>query len=294
MSLGPPSTAYIQQYNNTIYLLAQQQDNRFAMAVVVDNDWTGQAKFYDQYNQDVATELETRYADTPTQLPDFKRRMVTTRYFVSNTLEDPKDALQMAIDPKSIMMRAKMAAFNRTKDDLIISAQGGVAYTGQSGTTSVNFPSSNQIVYNQFTSGNGLTKAKTLAAKRILDANEVEPTERFLSHTAAQLEDLLNTTEVTSSDYNVVKTLVQGELNTWCGFAFIHSERLLTDVSGHRLIYAWQRYAVQLAIQKEITGRVDERNDKNYAWQVYMAMCMGSTRLEEGRIVQIACVENAF
>lgn len=292
--MGAPSTAYIQQYNNTIYLLAQQQDNRFRMAICVDSNFTGQNKFYDQYASDTAVELTTRYADTPTQLPDFRRRMVTPRYFVSNTLEDPKDALQMAIDPKSTMMQAKWAAFNRTIDDLIVSAQGGTAYTGQSGTTAVTFPTSNKIVYNQFTTGNGLTKAKVLAAKRILDANEVEPTDRFLSHTAAQLEDLLNTTEVTSSDYNVVKSLVQGELKTWCGFSFIHSERLLTDASSNRLIYAWQRYAMQLAIQKDIEGRVDERADKNYAWQVYMRMCMGATRLEEGRIVQIACVENAF
>lgn len=292
--MSAPNTAYIQQYNNTIYLLAQQMDTRFRAAIMVDSNWTGSAKFYDQYNQDTAVELMTRYADTPTQLPDFRRRMVTPRYFVSSTLEDPKDALQMAIDPKSTMMQAKMAAFNRTTDDIVISAMGGTAYTGQTGTTPVTFPTANKIVYNQFTTGNGLTKAKVLASKRILDANEVEPTDRFLAHTAAQLEDLLNTTEVTSSDYNVVKALVQGELKTWCGFAFIHSERLLTDAASNRLLYAWQRAAVQLAIQKDIEGRVDERADKNFAWQVYMRMCMGSTRLEEGRIVQIACTEAAF
>lgn len=292
--MSAPSTAFIQQYNNTIYLLAQQMDTRFSMGVLVDADWTGQNKFYDQYNQDVAIELMTRYADTPTQLPDFRRRMVSPRYFVSATLEDPKDALQMAIDPKSTMMQAKQAAFNRTKDDIIISAMGGTAYTGMTGATPVTFPSANQITYNQFTTGNGLTKAKVLAAKRILDYNEVDPGDRFLAHSAAQLEDLLNTTEVTSSDYNVVKALVQGDLKTWIGFVFIHSERLLTDASSHRLLYAWQRWAMQLAIQKDIEGRVDERSDKNFAWQVYMRMCMGATRLEEGRIVQIACAENTF
>lgn len=292
--MGAPNTAYIQQYNNTIYLLAQQLDTRLRGAIMVDADWTGAAKFYDQYNQDTAQELSTRYADTPTQLPDFRRRMVTPRYFVSATLEDPKDALQMAIDPKSTMMQAKMGAFNRTTDDITISAMGGTSYTGQTGTTAVTFPTANKIVYNQFTTGNGLTKAKILAAKRILDYNEVDPGERFIVHTAAQLEDLLNTTEVTSSDYNVVRALVQGELKTWIGFSFIHSERLLTDASSNRLIYAWQRAAVQLAIQKDIEGRVDERPDKNFAWQVYMRMCMGATRLEEARIVQIACAENAF
>lgn len=292
--MGAPNTAFIQQYNNTIYLLAQQLDTRLRGAVMVDSNWTGIAKFYDQYNQDTAIELMTRYADTPVQLPDFRRRMVTPRYFVSSTLEDPKDALQMAIDPKSTMMQAKMAAFNRTTDDILISAMGGTAYTGQTGSTAVTFATANQIVYNQFTTGNGLTKAKVLSAKRLLDAAEVDANDRFLAHTAAQLEDLLNTTEVTSSDYNVVKALVQGELKTWCGFSFIHTERLLTDASSNRLIYAWQRAAIQLAVQKEIEGRIDERADKNFAWQVYMRMCMGSTRLEESRIVQIACSENSF
>jgi hypothetical protein len=292
--MGTPNTAFIQQYANTIYLLAQQMDTRLRAAVMVDTNWTGSAKFYDQYNTDSASELLGRYADTPLSLPDFRRRMVTPRYFVSATLEDPKDALQMAIDPKSTMMQAKMAAFNRTTDDLLISAMGGTAYTGQTGATSVTFTAANQIVYNQFTSGNGLTKAKILSASRLLNAAEVEKTERYLAHTAAQLEDLLNTTEVTSSDYNVVKALVQGELNTWIGFSFIHTERLLTDSTPSRLCYAWQKMALQLAIQKDIEGRIDERADKNFAWQVYMRMCMGATRLEEGRIVQIACTEASF
>lgn len=292
--MGAPSVAYIQQYNNTIYLLAQQMDTRFRSAVMVDSNWTGSAKFYDQYNTDVAVELTTRYADTPTQLPDFRRRMVTPRYFVSSTLEDPKDALQMAIDPKSTMMQAKMSAFNRTTDDILISAMGGTAYTGQTGATPVTFPTANKIVYNQFASGNGLTKAKILSGKRLMDQAEVDSTDRFLGHTAAGLEDLLNTTEVTNSDYNVVRALVQGEVKTWCGFSFIHSERFLTDAASNRLIYAWQRAALQLAIQKDIEGRVDERADKNFAWQVYMRMCMGATRLEEARIVQIACTEAAF
>jgi hypothetical protein len=288
--MGNPSTAYITAYQNTIYLLAQQLDTRLRGAVVVDSNWTGIAKFYAQYGSDTAQELLGRYADTPLQLPDFRSRMVTPRYFVSATLEDPKDALQMVIDPKSTMYSAKMAAFNRTTDDLIIAAMGGTAYTGQAGATPTAFLAANQIAYN-LTAATGLSKAKVLRASRLLNAGEVEKTERYLAHSAAQLEDLLNTTEVASSDYNVVKALVQGELNTWIGFSFIHTERLLTNGSSQRLCYAWQKWALQLAIQKDIEGRLDERIDKNMAWQVYMRMCMGATRLEEARIVEIPCVE---
>ena len=290
--MSAPDTAFVKAYGNTIYLLSQQMDSRLRSAIVVDTNWTGEQKFYDQYNQDVMVELIGRYQSTPVQLPDFRRRVVAPRYFVSATLEDPKDALQTAIDPKSAFMQAKVAAGNRTFDDLIISASGGTAYTGKTGSTSVTFPSAQKIVYNYLSGGNGMTKVKCIGAKRILDANEVDATDRYAVVTAQQLSDLLNTTEVASSDYNVVKSLVQGEINTWLGFSWIHSERLLTDASSNRLTYFFQRWALQLAIQKDIEGRIDERIDMNMAWQVYLRMCAGATRLEEGRIVQVACTES--
>ena len=290
--MGAPDTAWVKQYQDTIYLLAQQMDTRLRSAVNVDTNWTGEQKFYDQYNQDVMIELVSRYAHTPVQLPDFRRRVVAPRYFVSATLEDPKDALQTAVDPKSTFMQAKVAAGNRTTDDLIIAAAGGTAYTGKTGTTGVSLAAANKIVYNYLSGGNGMTKVKCIGAKRILDANEVESTDRFAAVTGEQIADLLNTTEVASSDYNVVKSLVQGEINTWLGFIWIRTERLLTDTSSNRLCYFFQRWALQLAIQKDIEGRVDERADMNFAWQVYLRMCMGATRLEEGRLVQVACTES--
>lgn len=290
--MSAPDTAYVKAYGDTIYLLAQQMDSRLRSAVLVDTNWVGEQKFYDQYNQDQMVELLARYQSTPIQSVDFRRRMVTPRYFVSASLEDPKDALQTRIAPGSTFMQAKVAAGNRQFDDLIISAAGGTAYTGKTGTTSVTFPSAQKITVNYLSGGTGMTKVKCISAKRILDANEVDPTDRYAVATAQQLSDLLNTTEVSNSDYNVIRALVQGEIQTWLGFSWIHSERLLTDASSNRLTYFFQRYALQLAIQKDIEGRVDERVDMNMAWQYYLRMCAGATRLEEGRIVQVACTES--
>ena len=283
--MGNPSTAFVKQYSDTVSLLAQQMETRLRPAVMVDTNWTGEEKYYEQYAADSMVEIMSRYEDTPVQLPDHRRRRVTPRFFVSNTLEDPQDALAMLIDPKSTYMQAKMGAAARQVDDVLISALGGTAYTGKAGGTSTT------LTLSIVSSSAGLTKAKCISAKKQLDAGEVEKDGRFLVHTAAQLADLLNTTEVTSSDYNVVKSLVQGELNTWLGFTFIHSERLTTNGSSERLLYAWQKKGMLLAIQKEVEGRVDERPDKNYAWQVYLRMCIGATRMEEARVVQIACTE---
>ena len=285
--MSTPNTAFVRQYQDNIQILVQQLDNRLRQAVMVDMNFKGDSKFYEQYASDSMVELTSRYADTPVQLPDHRRRKVTPRFYVSNTLEDPKDALQMLVDPKSTYMQAKQGAVNRQVDDTIITAFNATAYTGQDGTTSQAFDSNYQIAVGT----TGLTKAKMLSAKKLLDAAENEKEDRFIVVSAEQVEDLLNTTEVTSADYNTTRALVEGTINTWIGFKFIHSERLNTS-SGNRLVYAWQKKAMQLAIQKDAMGRIDERADKNYAWQVYMKICLGATRLEENRIVEIACSES--
>lgn len=292
--MGTPDTAFVRQYQNSIIILAQQMDSRLSDCVMVDNDFKGEKKSYERYAADELVEIMSRYADTPVQLPNHSRRTVTPRYFVGNTLEDPKDALQMLIDPKSAYMQGKQMAVNRKKDDIIISAMGGSALTGKDGGSSQAFDSNQQIAvtYGSGSSNSGLTKAKVLRAKKLLDANEIEKEDRYASHTAAQLEDLLNTTEVASSEYNTVKALVQGEISTWVGFMWKHTERLTTDASSHRLLYFWQRKAMQMAISKDAQGRIDERPDKNYAWQVYMRICLGAVRLEEERIVEVACAES--
>ena len=92
--MGTPTTAYVKQYNDMIALLAQQKDSRLSGCVLVDNNFTGEEKYYDQYASDDMVELQSRYQDTPVQAPDHRRRRVTPRYFVSNTLEDPQDAWQ--------------------------------------------------------------------------------------------------------------------------------------------------------------------------------------------------------
>jgi hypothetical protein len=94
-----------------------------------------------------------------------------------------------------------------------------------------------------------------------------------------------------SSDYNTVKALVEGSVNSYLGFKHIHTERLAVDGSSNRLCYMWQKQGMHLAIQKNPEGRVDERPDKNYAWQVYMKLALGAVRLEEIYVVEIACAE---
>ena len=293
---GGPDTAFVKQYSDNITLLAQQMEPRIRPAAMVDMNFKGEEKYYDQYGTDDMIELTSRYQDTPIQSPNHQRRRVTPRFFVSNTLEDPQDALAMLVDPKSAYLQAKAASAARKQDDVAIAALGGTAYYGKVGGSSItlaayvgyNGSAGTQIIASSST---GMTKSKIIKAKVILDSGEVEKADRFMLHSASQLGDLLSQTEVTSADYNIVKALVEGDVNTWIGFRFIHTERLAVNGSSERLCYAFQRKGLQMAYQKDVEARVDQRPDKNYAWQVYLRIALGATRLEEARVVQLACTE---
>ena len=69
------------------------------------------------------------------------------------------------------------------------------------------------------------------------------------------------------------------------------SNRLAVDASSDRLVYAFTEDAVKLAIGSDVKARIDERNDKSYATQVYYSMAIGASRMEEAKVVEIACNE---
>jgi len=109
------------------------------------------------------------------------------------------------------------------------------------------------------------------------------------------LSDLLVIADVKSSDYNTVKALVKGEIDTFLGFKFIRSERLPLNRSStgaaDRSCFAWAQDGMLLAIGQNPTGRISERDDKNYSTQVFYSQSIGVTRMEEVKVVELLCQE---
>ena len=174
-------------------------------------------------------------------------------------------------------------------DDVIIDAALGTAFTGETGSTSTAMLAGNQIA----NGGTDLTVAKLRTAKKTLDLASVDPSiPRYIAVGPEQIDALLGDTNVTSSDFNTVKALVQGEINTFMGFEFIVTNRL-SKASNIRSCFAWAEDGLTLAIGKDVMARIDERSDKGYATQVYYCMSIGATRMEEEKVVQIDCDESA-
>lgn len=287
--MGAVTTAFVNQFTDNIRQLVQQKVSKLRSKVMVDTSFTGEFKFYDQLGSTSMVEKTARFQDTPTINPDHQRRRLSKRDFIHNTPFDTEDQLRMIIDPKSAYSASAAMAAARQMDDVIIEAFDATAYAGKAGGTATVFDTNNVVAV----AATGLTKAKLLATRLILDDNDVEDEDRHIACAPKQINDLLGTTEVTSSDFNTVKALVQGELDTWLGFQFTKLTRLGVTVAGGtiRKVFAWQKAAMQLGIGKEPSVRIDQRPDKNYAWQVFMSMTINAVRLEEKRIVQINCQE---
>jgi hypothetical protein len=282
------TTAFVNQFSSNIQMLSQQMGSLLRNAVDVETV-NGEKAFFDQVGSAAAVLRTTRHADTPLIDTPHSRRMVTLSDYEYADLIDDQDKVRLLVDPTSTYARAAAAAMGRAMDDVIISAALGSSKTGKDGSTTTNFDTSN----NQIAAGaSGLTLAKLIEAKEILDSGDVDPSiPRYIAVSPKQISDLLNSTTVTSSDFNTVKALAMGEINSFVGFNFIVTNRLGVDGSANRRCFAWAMDGIKAAIGKEPTARIDERADKSYATQIYYCMTLGATRMEEKKVVEVLCDE---
>ena len=281
------TTAFVNQFSSNVSMLSQQMGSLLRPAVDVESV-TGEKAFFDQVGEAAAVARTSRHQDTPLVTTPDSRRQVSLTTFEWADLIDDSDKFRMLIDPTSSYARAAAAAIGRAMDDEIIDALGGDAKTGKDGSTTTSFPAGQKIAVG----GAGLTIAKLVSAKKLLDANDVDPSvKRYIVVSPEQIEDLLNSTTVTSSDFNTVKALVQGDINTFVGFEFIVSNRLKVDGSSNRLVYAFAQDGIKLAVGKDVMARIEERADKSFSTQIYYCASFGSTRMEEDKVVEIACSE---
>ena len=283
------TTAFVQQFSANVQMLSQQKGSLLRRAVR-EESVTGEKAFFDQVGSAVAQKKTSRHGDTPLAETPHSRRMVTMDHWEYADLIDDADKVAMLIDPTSSYANAAAYAVGRAMDDAILTALDGDAKTGKSGSTTTSLPAGQKVAVGSPASG--LTIAKLVSAKKVLDQNNVDPSiKRYIAVHPEQIEDLLNDSTVTSADFNTVKALVQGEINTFMGFEFITSTRLNTNASSQRQVLAWAEDGLTLAVGKDLMTQITQRADKSYSTQVYVCAQFGATRMEEEKVVQILCSE---
>jgi len=270
-----------------VFRLAQQKGSRLRGAVKSETV-TGTSHYFERIGATAAQVRTTRHSNTPQIDTPHSRRKVTLADYDWADLIDQEDKVRMLISPQSEYAKAGAYAMGRAMDDAIIAAASGNAFGGVAGATSIALPAGQKIAVGT----TSLTVAKLIAAKEILDASDVDPDEtKYLVCSAKEITSLLGDDKVTSADYNSVKALVQGQIDTFMGFKFIRTQRLGTDTDGNRQVLAFNQSALGLAVGSDISTKISERADKNYATQVFLSMTIGATRVEDEKMVEIACTE---
>jgi hypothetical protein len=187
-------------------------------------------------------------------------------------------------DERSELVQVLGNAIGRRQDQLILDALTAATGTGTVG---------NDIGGTD----TNLNVAKLRDAKRQLDRANVPPEGRHIILHASGLASLLSETAVTSSDFNTVKALVSGEINTFLGFTFhVLGDRteggLIIDGSLDRTCFAFHKDAIGYA------EGIAPRTEVNYipektSFLVNSVFSAGAIAIDAEGIVKITARETA-
>jgi len=272
--------AFVEQYKANVLMLAQQKGSKLRGTVRTEMV-TGKNAFFERIGAVDMSDAVSRHDDTPQlDTPHSRRRvsLVTSRWA---DLIDMADQVRMLIDPTSPYATNAAWSAGRRIDKHIVDAMFGNAFAGEAGGTTVALPSAQKIA----SASAGLTIAKLLAAREILGAADQDMDNLTAAINPAGLTDLLSTTQITSSDYNTVKALVAGQIDTFLGMKFIVTTQMTAGKAG---IYT--KNAMALAIGSDPRVRISERDDKNYSTQVFIQMDIGATRVEDSGVIEVSYV----
>jgi hypothetical protein len=213
----------------------------------------------------------------------YSQATVTLTDYIAAEYSDIFNQAKVNFDERQELVQVVAKAIGRRSDQMIIDALSG------SGTTLTVANSIGGATTN-------MNMAKLREAQRLMNANNVPMEERYIVMHASQLSNLLSETQVTSSDFNSVKALVQGEINTFMGFTFnVIGDRTEGGLSGggsgvDRTVYAYHKMAVGMAEAMAVRSEINYIPEKT-SWLVASMFSAGAIAIDAGGIVAITCRE---
>lgn len=278
--------AFVQQWDTTIRMQAQQKTSRFESRVLDRGNITGESFTANRLDAIEDTpQNTTRHGDTVWSETNHTTRVALMQDFYQALPVDRADEPKVLANPTGSYMESLVAAFNRRKDRIIYAALLGNSQAKDGSLIAL--PSGQKIA----AGGTGMTKAKLITAKKIFRANECDseadiPQELYIAYTSEMLEDILADTSLTSADFMAVKMLQEGNIaGKWMGFNWVPYERV-NNVGGTYSTVAWAKDAIHKGIGF-VEGKSQRRGDKKDTMQVSMAGSVGAVRVWEYGVVQL-------
>ena len=280
-----------QDYSRIILPLARQEKSMLYDRVYIKTDIIGKSFYQDQIGKWEMKAKTSVNADTPQNDPNLSRTRIDMTTYQDARMFDRTLKMQEFSDPMSVASVCIQSSVGIQIDKMIYESLGGTAYRGETGATQVAFPAAKTIAANwdgESSANTGLTPAKVRRAKKMLDAQGVPFYDRTFVTSATGLEQMLGFTSVTSSDYNNVKALVSGDIDTYLGFKFVVLPDGIINVESNIAdYYAFQKTGICFGMIEELFLRIEERSDKSYSKQAYYEITGGAGRLEEAKVIKV-------
>lgn len=209
----------------------------------------------------------------------------TLENWVAPEYTDIFDEVEVNFQERTELAQTIAGALTRREDQLIIDAfDASATYAGT-------------VTINVGGAATDLNPTKLRRASRYLNQKGVPMAGRHIVIGALQLEALLGNTEATSSDFNTVKALVNGDLNSFVGFDFEMIEDRdadeggLTVAAGVRDCYGYHETSTGYA------SGIDPRSEVNYiaqkvSWLANGLLKAGAVVRNANGLVKIQCDEN--
>lgn len=282
------TAAFVTQFHDSFVAAAEQKESRLESTVTSRGMITGSSFTANDMGTVEAAQVTNRYGDTEWTIPDAgTRSALMSDYDVAIPIERT-DLAKLMANPQGDYLQRCIAAMNRKKDAVIYAAAKGSALrkTDESGTfAGVALPAAQIIA----AGGTGMTKAKIITARKAFRTNEADEhagEELYIAYDAGMLEDVLSDTTLTSADYMAAKMLQEGDISgKWLGFKWVPYEALTGTTT--KTTIAWAKSGVHIGTGENIVTDIGPRRDKRNLIQIYVAMSLGSVRVNESKVVTI-------
>jgi hypothetical protein len=239
---------------------------------------------------------KTRVLATPETGRTWSRRIAVATPFSDAEITEVEDPSMMLIDPNSNIVRSIGMSMGRNCDDVIISAALGGALNSVRASDGSNTPTTVALGAGQ-TIGDGTTPMSfdlvTQTQKYFMDSDIDPDMPKIFVVGPRQIQELMNLTEQTSSDYVQAQALQSyGIVPNWLGFTWIASTRLSAangahPATGQRYCFACTTDALGYHVPQDVTTFVERDPSLSYAWRPYAQITHGAVRLEEASLARV-------
>lgn len=257
--------------------------------VTIRTGVTGDAYKFTRMGKGLANQKATQADVTPMDITH-GRQTANLENWNAPEYTDIFDQAEVNFDEKSELASTIAKAIGRREDQLIIDAMSAVTYAA----TNDENPDTGRVFDASATTNFTLDLVRSAAGH--LDDIEADSSDRHIVLRALALQKLLEDTEVTSSDYNTVKALVNGDLDSYMGFKFhkigTRKEGGLPGAATDRVAFAYHKSAVGIAVGLDMKTTVDWVAQKT-SWLCNGILKAGAVAREAQGIVKLQYDETA-